>query len=69
MKIKQEIIELLRKNTEIKRELLYRMGWCEPKIYKLLRENTTNGDLTKALPVKLIASGLGMPESEILVEE
>jgi hypothetical protein len=69
MKIKNEIIKMLRKNAELRRELLYRMAWAEPKLYRLLRENSVNGDLTKALPIKLIAIGLDMPEAEILTED
>jgi predicted DNA-binding transcriptional regulator AlpA len=69
MRVKNEIIEMLRKNAELKRELLYRMGWSEPTLYRHMRENTINGDLTKVLPVKLIAEGMGMPESEILTVE
>jgi hypothetical protein len=69
MKIKNEIIEMLRENAEIRRELLYKMRWSSPTLYRHLRENAVNGDLTKFLPIKLIASGLGFPENEILEEE
>jgi hypothetical protein len=69
MKVKNEIIEMLRKNTELKRELLYRMGWSEPTLYRYMRENAINGDLTKVLPVKLIAEGLGVEENKILIAE
>jgi hypothetical protein len=69
MKIKKEIIELLRKNAELKRELLYHMSWSEPTLYRLLRENSVNSDLTKFMPIKIIACGLGMSETEILTEE
>jgi hypothetical protein len=69
MRIKNETIEMLRKNTEIRRELLYQMRWSTPTLYRHLRENAANGELTKFLPVKLIANGLGMPETEILTED
>jgi hypothetical protein len=69
MRIKNEIIEMLRKNAEIRRELLYQMRWSTPTLYRHLRENAVNGELTKFLPVKLIATGLGLPEAEILVED
>jgi hypothetical protein len=69
MKVKNEIIEMIRKNAELKRELLYRMCWSEPTLYRLLRRNEDNSDLTKIVPLKLIATGLGLPESEILTSE
>ncbi len=69
MKVKTEIIEKIRESQAVKRELLYRMGWSEPSLYRYLRENEVNGDLTKALPVKIIAAGLGVRENTILSEE
>jgi hypothetical protein len=69
MRIKKEIIKMLRENAEIRRELLYQMRWSTPTLYRYLRENAVNGELTKFLPVKLIAAGLGLPAAEILVEE
>jgi hypothetical protein len=69
MRIKNEIIEMLRDNAEIRRELLYQMRWSTPTLYRHMKDNEVNGDLTKFLPVKLIATGLGMPEAEILVED
>jgi hypothetical protein len=69
MRIKKEIIKMLRENAEIRRELLYQMRWSTPTLYRHLRENAVNGELTKFLPVKLIAAGLGMPTAEILAEE
>jgi hypothetical protein len=69
MKVKNEIIEMLRKNAELKRELLYRMGWSEPTLYRHMRENAINGDLTKFMPIKIIACGLGVSEASILTEE
>jgi hypothetical protein len=69
MKIKNEIIEKMRLNADVKREIIYKMRWSEPTYYRILRENEVNGDLTKIVPVRLIASGLGVSENEILTEE
>jgi hypothetical protein len=69
MKIKQEIIEKLRQNADVRREIVYQMKWSEPTYYRILRENEMNGDLTKIVPVRLISSGLGVSENEILTAE
>jgi DNA invertase Pin-like site-specific DNA recombinase len=69
MKIREEIIEMLRLNADIRREIIYRMKWSEPTYYRILRENEINGDLTKIVPLRLIASGLGVAENEILTKE
>ena len=69
MKIKNEVIEKLRQNADVRREIIYRMKWSEPTYYRILRENEANGDLTKIMPLRLIASGLGVSENEILIEE
>ena len=68
MRIKNEIIEMLRKNADIRREIIYQMKWSEPTYYRILRENEVNGDLTKILPLRLIAAGLGVSENEILTK-
>ena len=69
MKLKNEVIEMLRQNADVRREIIYRMKWSEPTYYRILRENEVNGDLTKIMPLRLIASGLGVSENEILIEE
>ncbi|MDR1984106.1 MAG: hypothetical protein LBQ28_04715 [Prevotellaceae bacterium] len=68
MKVKNEIIEMIRENQSLRRELLYRMEWSEATLYRNLRENPVNGDLTKTLALKIIAEGLGIKENEILNE-
>jgi hypothetical protein len=66
MKIKDEIIKKIRENADIRRELLYRMEWSEPTLYRLLRENAVNGDLTKIFVLRIVATGLGVPEVDII---
>ena len=69
MKVKNDIIKKIRESASLKRELLYKMGWSETTLYRYLRENSTDGDLTKASALKIISTELEISESEILTDE
>ncbi|MDR1198293.1 MAG: hypothetical protein LBK94_04670 [Prevotellaceae bacterium] len=65
MKVKNDIIKKIRENQTLKRELLYQMEWSETTLYRHLRENAVNGDLTKMSVLNIIASELAVNIGDI----
>ena len=65
MIVKNEIIKRIRESQDLRRELLYRMEWSEATMYRLLRDNAANGDLTKIAVLTIIAQFLQIEISEI----
>jgi len=68
MKIKKWVLERIRANGKIKRELIYQLEISESKLYRLLRENRANGELTAMKAVQIIGNELDIPNNEILEE-
>ena len=66
MKVQNEILELVKKNTDVRRELARQLKLSEASISRILRENKENGELTKAVAIEVIATGLKMPQGVIL---
>ena len=66
MKVKKWVLDRVRQNAKLKRELIYHLEISESKLYRLLRENRINGDLTIVKSVQIISAGLQIPASEIL---
>jgi hypothetical protein len=66
MRIRNEILEKVRKHTRIRRKLAFRMDISEASIARLLKENSDNGDLTKKIALITIAEGLSLPENLII---
>lgn len=69
MRLKNEIVEKIRSTRDLKLELMYRMRWSEAKLYKALRDNAEDSDLTKISSLKIISAGLGVSEEQILEAE
>jgi DeoR/GlpR family transcriptional regulator of sugar metabolism len=68
MKVRKEILEMVRKNTKIRRELAHQLDVSDASIARYMRENSPNGTFTKVKAVKIIAENLNLPESIILEE-
>ena len=45
------------------------LGVSEPSVYKYIRDNETNGELTKAAAIHVIKEETGLSEEEILESE
>ena len=68
MKIKNLIIMAIRGNTNLRKRLKETLDISEPTLYRLITENNSNDDLTKAAALKVIREELGLTDSEILEE-
>lgn len=66
MKIRSEILEMVRNSTEIRRELARQLDLSDASISRHIKENRRNGEFTKAIAVRTIASKLNLPESLVL---
>ncbi|MDR1370154.1 MAG: hypothetical protein LBJ72_08550 [Dysgonamonadaceae bacterium] len=66
MKLRKEILEIVKSSTGIRRELARQLDLSDASISRILRENKENGEFTKVVAVKSIANKLNMPESVIL---
>ena len=69
MKVKDEIISKLRLSQRAKNRIMYELSISSATLYRFLKENAMDSDLTKARVVRLIAEELGLPEDSILEEE
>ena len=68
MKVKSEVLENVRKNTRIRREIARNLDISDATISRHLTSNAENGELTKAIVLKVISIHLNIPESLILEE-
>ena len=64
MKLTNKAIRAINSNTRIKISLA--MGCSFYTVDRWVRENADNGDLTKAVPLKIIKEETGLGSSEIL---
>jgi len=66
--IRQEVIERINGRRDIKPLLAVILKLHRTSIFRLLRENTPNGHLTKMSSVDVISRLLGISPSEVLTE-
>ena len=66
MKVRNEILEMVRNNTKIRRELARQLDLSDASISRIIRENQDNGEFTKMISVKVIATELNLPETLVL---
>ncbi|MEA4918115.1 hypothetical protein SDC9_137891 [bioreactor metagenome] len=66
MKIREEILEMIRESTEVRRELARQLDVSDSSISRYIKENEENGEFTKAIAIKVISLKLNLPESLIL---
>lgn len=68
MKVRNEILEMVRSSTKVRRELARQLDLSDASISRLIRENKKNGEFTKVVAVRTIANNLNLPENLILEE-
>lgn len=68
MILKNEIIEMMRKNTRIKVRLAYELKTSYPSVRRWMFENKPNGNLTTIKAVQIISEELQIPMQSILEE-
>ena len=66
MKIKNEVLEIVRKSTRTRRDIARNLDLSDGSMVRILNHNEDNGPLTKAICLKIIAINHGIPESLIL---
>jgi len=66
MKIKNEVLEMVRKSTKTRREIARSLELSDASMVRILNENKINGPLTKAICLKIISLNHSIPESLIL---
>ena len=66
MRVRNEILSRVKADADLKRELMYRLGFSEATLYRYLSQNAADGALTKVKAVKIIALKLGLGEDMIL---
>ncbi len=66
MKIRNEIVEMIKENTRLRRDIARELDVSDNSIGRYIRENSENGEFTKIAVVKLISEHLKLPESLIL---
>lgn len=66
MKIRNEILEMVRNSTETRREIARQLDVSEASISRYLKENQKNGELTKIVVVKIISNKLNLPETLVI---
>ena len=66
MKIKNEILKMVRKNTKTRREIARSLDLSDGSMTRILNENKINGPLTKVICLKIISINHGVPENLIL---
>ena len=69
MIIKNEIIEIMRKNSRVKVRLAYELKVSYPSVRRWITENKPNGSLTTAKAIEIISDELQVANHSILVEE
>ena len=68
MKLSSEAINGLNFSNKAKGRLMCELDVSKETIYRWLRENRANGELTRVMAIRLIAEELNLPESAILTE-
>lgn len=66
MKMQASIIQRIRKNSMLRRELAYKLGISDQTIARHLRENSDNGDLTKYFAMTIIGKHLGIKIDDLI---
>jgi hypothetical protein len=66
MRIQANVLENVRKNTKLRRDLAHVLDTSEQSIWRHIKDNKDNGELTKYVAVKTIAFTFKIPESLIL---
>jgi hypothetical protein len=66
MRIQEKTLENVRKNTKLRRDLARVLDTSEQSIWRYIRDNQNNGELTKYAAVKTIAFTLNIPDALIL---
>ena len=68
MKLKNEVIEMIRKNNRVKGRMCYELNVSVPTIYRWIVLNENDGALTKQKVLQIISEELDMDASAILDE-
>ena len=66
MKVRNEIVEMIKDDTRLRRDIARELDVSEASISRYIRENSENGEFTKVAVVKLVSEHLKLPESLIL---
>jgi len=68
MKLKNEVIEMIRKNNRVKGRMCYELNVSVPTIYRWIVLNENDGALTKQKVLQIISEELDIDASAILDE-
>jgi DNA-binding transcriptional regulator YiaG len=68
MKITESTISKIRTNVRVKNRLALALDCSVPTVERWIKENESNGDLTKATAVQIISEETDLTQGEILEE-
>jgi len=68
MKLKNDVIELIRKNNRVKGRMCYELNVSVPTIYRWIVLNENDGALTRQKVLQIISEELAMDTSALLEE-
>lgn len=68
MKVRDELIEKIKGNNGLKKELEKVLGVSRTTVWNLLTRNDDNGDLTKAVALKVIGEHYNLEADDVLDE-
>ena len=68
MKLSNDVLEKLKFSRKAKARLMYEFNVGHSSMYRWMRDNESDGELTRVKAVRIIAEELGLPENTILTE-
>lgn len=64
IKLKTEIIEMIKKNQRLKNRMMFELDFSPNKLYRMITSNSD--ELTKAATLTIISEELNIPKDELL---
>lgn len=68
MKVKENILELVKASNKVKARLAYELDVSGQSVFRWIQANEPDGELTRQKAVNVISVELGIPADEILTE-
>jgi transposase len=63
-----EILKIVKSDNRLKHKIAHELDVSEQTLYRYLRENNDNGELTKKAVINIISETLQVPEEDVLQE-